>query len=118
MELRSRNWVQRVKGLRGARLQGLQDIDSRFPRGTKCGLWSGTSNKMSVTKIQVGQVWKKVDTDETFLVTRLYNEALATIAVLRPAGKETSAILRIKVERNGGGQTIPGYTMAQDSDAF
>jgi hypothetical protein len=73
---------------------------------------------MPVNKIQIGQVWKKLDSNETFLVTRLYHEALATIAVLRPAGKETSAILRIKVERNDGSQTLPGFTMAQDSDAF
>ncbi len=73
---------------------------------------------MPVNKIQIGQVWKKLDSNETFLVTRLYHEALTTIAVLRPAGKETSAIMRIRVERNDGSQTLPGFTMAQDSDAF
>jgi hypothetical protein len=73
---------------------------------------------MSVTKIQIGQVWKKLGSDESFLVTRLYNEALTTIAVLRPAGNETASILRIKVERNGVTQTLPGFTMAQDSDSF
>lgn len=69
-------------------------------------------------KIQIGQVWKKVDSDETFLVTRLYNEALATIAVLRPTGKETASMLRVKIERDGGNQTLPGFSMAHDSDAF
>ena len=72
---------------------------------------------MSVTKIQVGQVWRKVNTEETFLVTRLYTEVLATIAVLRPAGNETAAMLKVKIARTPGGQTIPGFSMAQDSDA-
>jgi hypothetical protein len=73
---------------------------------------------MTVSKIQIGQVWKKVGSDETFLVTRLYTEALATIAVLRPTGNETASMLRIRVERDGGNQTLPGFSMAQDSNAF
>jgi hypothetical protein len=68
---------------------------------------------MSAQRIQVGQVWRKLDSDETFLVTRLYTEALATFAILRPAGSESSAMLRIKVERTGTGQTLPGFSMAQ-----
>jgi hypothetical protein len=72
---------------------------------------------MSLKKIQVGQVWRKVGSEETFLVTRLYTEVLATIAILRPTGSENAAMLRIKVERNPDGQTIPGFSMAQDSDA-
>ena len=77
-----------------------------------------TTAKMSVSKIQVGQVWKKAGSDESFLVTRLYSEALATFAVLRPAGKETAAVLRVKVQRRGLGQALPGFSMAQDSDEF
>jgi len=73
---------------------------------------------MSVSKVQVGQVWKKSGSDEPFLVTRLYSEALTTFAVLRPAGRETAAVLRVKVERKGAGQAIPGFSMAQDSDEF
>jgi hypothetical protein len=67
---------------------------------------------MSVQRIQVGQVWRKLDSDETFLVTRLYSEALATFAILRPTGSENSAMLRIKIERTGAGQTLPGFSMA------
>ena len=74
--------------------------------------------KMSVSKVQVGQVWKRSGSEESFLVTRLYSEALATFAVLRPAGRETAAVLRIKIERKGSGQAIPGFSMAQDSDEF
>jgi hypothetical protein len=73
---------------------------------------------MSVSKVQVGQVWKKAGSDESFLVTRLYSEALTTFAVLRPAGKETAAVLRIKVTRKGASQALPGFSMAQDSDEF
>lgn len=78
----------------------------------------GETPKMSVSKVQVGQVWKKSGSDEPFLVTRLYSEALTTFAVLRPAGRETAAVLRVKIERKGAGQAIPGFSMAQDSDEF
>jgi hypothetical protein len=71
---------------------------------------------MPVPRIQVGQVWRKVDSEETFLVTRLYNEALATFAVLRPTAGESAGILKIKIERSGAGQTLPGFSMAHESD--
>jgi hypothetical protein len=64
--------------------------------------------------IRIGQVWKKVGTEETFLVTKLYNEALSTIAVLRPTGAATESMVRVRVERRGEGQTLPGYSMAQE----
>jgi hypothetical protein len=67
---------------------------------------------MPTKKIQVGQVWRKNNSEETFLVTRLYSEALATVAILRPTGAENSALLRIKVERTAGGQTLPGFSIA------
>ena len=73
---------------------------------------------MSVSKIQIGQVWKKAGSEETFLVTRLYTEALSTFAVLRPAGKETAAVVKVKVTRKGSNQALPGFSMAQDSDEF
>jgi hypothetical protein len=72
--------------------------------------------QMSGQKIQLGQVWKKVGTEETFLVTKLYNEALTTIAVLRPTGAATSSILRVRVERRGDHQGMPGYEMAQGGE--
>jgi hypothetical protein len=73
---------------------------------------------MAVKKIQVGQVWKKSDTGETYLVTKVYTEALATFAVLRKTGAENEAPLRVKAERNGSGQTLPGFAFAQESDEF
>lgn len=65
-------------------------------------------------RIRIGQVWKKTGTEETFLVTKLYNEALSTIAVLRPTGAATESMIRVRVERRGDGQSLPGYTMAQE----
>jgi hypothetical protein len=65
-------------------------------------------------QIRIGQIWKKVGTEETFLVTKLYNEALSTIAVLRPTDAATESMTRVRVERRPDGQTLPGYTMAQE----
>ena len=73
---------------------------------------------MSVRKIQVGQVWKKADTGETYLVTQLYSEALSTVAVLRKTGAESEARVRVKVERIADGQGLPGFTYAQEADDF
>lgn len=66
-------------------------------------------------RIQIGQVWKKIGTEETFLVTKLYNEALTTIAVLRPTGAATESMIRVRIERRGDNQNLPGYAMAQGS---
>jgi len=67
-------------------------------------------------QIRIGQIWKKVGTEETFLVTKLYNEALSTIAVLRPTGAATESMVRVRVERHGGSHTLPGYSMAQENE--
>jgi hypothetical protein len=72
---------------------------------------------MSVRKIQIGQLWKKEDTGETFLVTRVYNEALSTFVVLRKSGAENEDLVRIKVGRNPQGQTIPGFSPAMEDDS-
>jgi len=42
---------------------------------------------MPVAKIQIGQLWKNEKSGEVFLVTRVYSEALATMAVLRKSGR-------------------------------
>jgi hypothetical protein len=67
-------------------------------------------------KIQVGQLWKKEDSGESFLVTKVYNEALTTYAVLRKAGAETEPPLRIKVSRAGAAADLPGFVFTQQSD--
>jgi hypothetical protein len=69
-------------------------------------------------KIQVGQVWKKDDTGESYLVTKIYNEALATYAVLRKAGAENERAEKVKVNRKGPTNDLPGFTYTQESDEF
>jgi hypothetical protein len=69
---------------------------------------------MPVPKIQIGQLWKNEKSGEVFLVTRVYSEALATMAVLRKSGSESEALIRVRVDRVPGGQNLPGYVPAQD----
>ena len=73
---------------------------------------------MSVRKIQIGQLWKKDGTGETYLVTRVYTEALSTIVVLRKSGAEEESQIRLKVERTAAGQNIPGFVPAMEDDSF
>lgn len=73
---------------------------------------------MPARKIQVGQVWKKEGSSESFLVTKVYNEALTTYAVLRKAGAETEPPVRVRVIHNGSSQALPGFSFAQESDEF
>lgn len=73
---------------------------------------------MPAKKIQVGQVWKKEGSGETYLITKVYTEALTTFAVLRKTGAENEAPLRIRVERAGVAVTLPGFSFAQESDEF
>ena len=78
------------------------------------------SQNMAIAEqqIRIGQVWKKVGTSETFLVTKLYNEALTTIAVLRPTGAATESLIRVRVERRPDGHALPGYSMAQENESL
>ena len=73
---------------------------------------------MGVSKIQIGQLWKQEGTGETYLVTRVYTEALSTMFVLRKSGAEEQALTRIRVERTPTGQTIPGFSPAQEHERF
>jgi hypothetical protein len=71
---------------------------------------------MGVTKIQIGQLWKNEKTGEIFLVTRVYTEALTTLAILRKSGSEGEALTRVRVERVAGGQNLPGFVPAQEDE--
>jgi hypothetical protein len=73
---------------------------------------------MSISKIQVGQLWKKDGTADIYLVTRLYSEALNTMVILRKSGSEGEAQIRVRVERDPGGQKIPGFSPAQEDEKF
>jgi hypothetical protein len=78
----------------------------------------GYSRIVSVKKIQIGQVWKRNDDGESFLVTKVYSEALATYAVLRKAGSETEPPVRVKVSTTGGSALLPGFVYTQESGEF
>ncbi len=73
---------------------------------------------MGVSKIQIGQLWKKEGTGDTYLVTRVYTEALSTMVVLRKSGAEDQALIRVRVERTPTGQNIPGFSPAQEDERF
>lgn len=69
---------------------------------------------MTVKKLQVGQLWKKNDTGEVYLVTRVYSEALSTMVVLRKSGAEEEAQTKLRTQKNAQGVSIPGYSPAQE----
>ncbi len=71
---------------------------------------------MPVRRVQIGQQWTKNETGDTYLVTKLYTEALATVATLRKVGAETEPIVRVKVQRRGDAQILPGFSLAQESE--
>ena len=72
---------------------------------------------LSVKRIQIGQLWTQLGTGETYLVTRVYTEALSTIGVLRKSGAEDKSQLRVKVERTPAGPNIPGFAPAMEDDS-
>jgi hypothetical protein len=71
---------------------------------------------MGVSKLQIGQLWKKDGTQDIYLVTRLYTEALSTIVIMRKSGAEAEALIRVKAERSGSGHGIPGFSPAQEEE--
>ena len=73
-----------------------------------------------VKSIQLGQVWHNDQSGENFLVTKLYNEVFAQIAVLRHADATaaTTDTVRVKVQKTAEGATLPGYTFTQESQEF
>jgi hypothetical protein len=71
---------------------------------------------MGVSKIQIGQLWKKDGTRDIYLVTRLYTEALSTMVVMRKSGSEGEALIRVRAQSNSGGHSIPGFSPAQEEE--
>jgi hypothetical protein len=71
---------------------------------------------LAVKKILLGQVWRKDGTNDTYLVTKTYNEVFTTYAVLRKVnGNE---VLRIKVEKQGELSFLRGFTYTQEAEDF
>jgi hypothetical protein len=83
-----------------------------------CGSIYSGSYRMPLKKIQIGQVWNKEDTGDSYLVTKVYSEALATFAILRKAGSETETPLRVRIVNAGQAPSLPGFRFAQESEEF
>ena len=71
---------------------------------------------MPVKKILLGQVWKKNDTGDNYLVTKLYQDVFSTFAMLRRVNSED--VLRIKVDKIADGADLRGFTYTQESADF
>ena len=82
------------------------------------GVSTVNGENMSARKIQIGQLWKKKETGDTFLVTRVYHEALSTFVVLRKSGSEGEDLVKVKVERTPQGQGLPGFVPAVEDDTL
>jgi hypothetical protein len=52
------------------------------------------------------------------LITKVYNEAIATFALLRKTGAEAEGTVKVKVDQRGPTQALPGFTYTQESDQF
>ena len=75
---------------------------------------------MAVKSIQLGQVWRNDQTQQNFLVTKVYSEVFTQWAMLRPADATaaTSDTVRVKVQKSTDSATLPGYTFTQESQDF
>lgn len=73
---------------------------------------------MAVPSIQLGQLWRRSETGDTWLVTKLYSEVFASYAVIRKVGGADSDVRRVKIEKSSEGATLPGFTFTQESDSF
>lgn len=71
---------------------------------------------MAVKSVQMGQVWRKDENGQDYLVTKVYNEVFTQYAVLRPA--EVTApdapTVKVKVAKNAEGIALPGFTFTQE----
>ncbi len=71
---------------------------------------------MAVKSIKLGQVWRKNEGGQDYLVTKVYSEVFSQVAVLRPA--EVTApdapTVRVKVAKAAEGVSLPGFTFTQE----
>lgn len=75
---------------------------------------------MAVKAIQLGQVWRNDQNGRNFLVTKVYSEVFTQYAILRQADASAADrdTIRVKIQKEDDGATIPGYTYTQDSHDF
>lgn len=71
---------------------------------------------MAVKSIQLGQVWRKDDDGQDYLVTKVYSEVFSQYAVLRPAQVTApdAPTVRVKVAKGAQGAVLPGFTFTQE----
>lgn len=69
---------------------------------------------MGVRRILMGQIWRNNASGETYLVTRVYEEAFSSYAVLRKVGLDVGETRRVKIQRIPDGVTLEGYTFTQE----
>lgn len=71
---------------------------------------------MAVTSVQMGQVWRKNDNGQDYLVTKVYREVFSQYAVLRPAevNAPDAPTVKVKVAKATAGVALPGFTFTQD----
>lgn len=71
---------------------------------------------MAVRSVQMGQVWRRDDNGQDYLVTKVYDEVFTQYALLRPA--EVTApdapTVKVKVAKAAAGVALPGFTFTQE----
>ena len=71
---------------------------------------------MAVKAIQLGQVWRKDENGQDYLVTKVYSEVFTQYAVLRPAevNAPDAPTVKVRVTRSAEGAALPGFTFTQE----
>jgi len=69
-----------------------------------------------VKSIKLGQVWRKDEDGNDYLVTKVYSEVFTQYAVLRPAAVTApdAPTVRVKVSKGADGISLPGFTFTQE----
>jgi len=73
---------------------------------------------VAVATIQLGQLWKLNETGDQWIVTKIYSEAFSSYAMIRKVGGADTEVRRVKVDKTSDGVTLPGFTFAQEAEAF
>ena len=73
---------------------------------------------MAVASIQLGQVWRLVETGDNWLVTKLYSEVFTSYAVLRKVGGSEQDVRRVRVEKSPTGVALSGFVFTPESEGF
>jgi hypothetical protein len=76
----------------------------------------GWGSDVAVKSVQLGQVWRKDDDNQDYLVTKVYSEVFAQYALLRPAQVTApdAPTVRVKVTKGAQGASLPGFTFTQE----